>query len=776
MASLTGGRPGVRTVLAIVLVVDAYYVSGRLGLLLAVPPGYATAVWPPSGLALAAVLLGGPWLACGVVLGSFLVNVPTTFALAALTPALVLPGVIALGAGLEALAGAWLIRRYVGYGNLLEQEHKVIPLLLLGGPLACMISPSIGVSSLWIAGQVPDEVALFNWWTWWVGDVIGVLVFTPLLLVWAARPYQHWWVRQLTLTVPLLVMFMVMVVLFVFISRREQARIEMEFSTQSTRFAAEINQTVQSALNVLDSMEGLFASSENIYLHEFEIFGRRLMKQLHGVASLSWNPVVPHAERERFERQAQNNGQPGFRITERDVALRVLPAAVAEEYIPITFYTPRRNGDAVAGFNVLSDPVRRVALELARDYGRAAASGPVPLVQYPGEEGFLVFTPVYRHGIQPIALNDRRRYLEGYVVAIFSIQDLLEAALRQTLGFDGSVLLYDATEEPARLFYSCGDVQAEPGGYHTTVRMDVAGRHWRAELSWSAKSLLERRTWSAWLVLAGGLLLTGLLGILLLTTIGRTGRVEALVQQRTAELALANAKLSERGLALANSNRELERFAYVTSHDLKAPLRTVSSFAQLLDQRFRPALGDEGREFLDFIGEGVRHMQGLIDDLLKLSQLDRRQLTLAPMRLQLAVDRACRHLAADLSSSGAQVKIESLPEILGDEGMLSQLFQNLIANSIKFMPEGRKPEVRISATAGNSHWHLVVSDNGIGIEERHLEQIFAVFKRLHISEFPGNGIGLAICKKVVTLHGGHIWAKSMPGQGTSIHFTLPVMS
>lgn len=790
---------GIRTAAAILAVAGAYYILGRLGLLLAVPPGYATAVWPASGIALAAVLLGGPWLACGVGLGSFLINAPAGFDPTALMPALLIPGVIAAGATLQALAGGWLIHRYVGYTNPLEQELKVVPLLLLGGPVACLIAATVGVGTLWLAGRVPDNLVLFNWWTWWVGDVIGVLVFTPLALVWWVRPYRRWFVRQLTVTLPLLGMFLVVIVLFVFISGREQARIEAVFSAQSTRFDAELNKTIQSAINVLAAMEGLYASVENVKPYQFEIFGNREMKQLPGVIGLSWTPLVRHAGREAFERSVQRGGQPDFRITERDAEHRVIPAAVADEYVPVTFFIPRSEGEGVLGYNVLSEPVRRAALLRARDSGRAAASGRVPLVQYPDDDGFLLFMPVYRHGIQPVTREDRRRYLEGFVVAGFRMRDLLETTLRQTHDFDGNVRLYDISNSREELLYSSADAEAGPGGFNSLLAIEVAGRQWRAELHWPAQVLFARRSWSAWLVLAGGLLLTGLLGILLLTTTGRAGRVEALVNQRTQDLSRVNALLNERGAALANSNRELEQFAYVTSHDLKAPLRTISSFAQLLDQRYRSALGDEGLEFLNFIGDGVRHMQGLIDDLLKLTQVDKRKFELTPMRLQEAVDRACRHLAADLAASNAQMKVDPLPPIRGDPGMLAQLFQNLIANAIKFMPAGRKPVVRIEAhpegirwDAGDSaltrwqriethadasRWHVIVGDNGIGIDEHHLEQIFSVFKRLHTAEqYPGNGIGLAICKKIVTLHGGKIWAESKPGQGTEIHFTLPGVS
>ncbi|MGH8530440.1 MAG: MASE1 domain-containing protein, partial [Nevskiales bacterium] len=199
-----------RDLLAIAAMAAAYYISGRLGLLLAIPPGYATAVWPASGIALAGVLIYGWRLGIGVWLGSFLVNVRTgldTSDAAALLQSMLVPVVIALGATAQAVGGAWLVRRFVSYRNILTQEFDVLRILLLGGPLACLIGASLGVTTLWLQGAIPDDARLFNWFTWWVGDVVGVLVFTPLLLVWTVRPYRRWLRKQLAVTVPMLLMF-----------------------------------------------------------------------------------------------------------------------------------------------------------------------------------------------------------------------------------------------------------------------------------------------------------------------------------------------------------------------------------------------------------------------------------------------------------------------------------------------------------------------------------------------------------------------------------------
>ncbi|HUR42345.1 MAG TPA: CHASE domain-containing protein [Verrucomicrobiae bacterium] len=816
------GVPGwARTLGGIAIVTVAYWISGRLGLLLAIPPGYATAVWPASGIALAAILLAGPRVAMGIVVGSVLLNAPTALSASGMGMALPLALTIGVGAAAQALLGAWLITRFVGTPRLLQQETAVVRMLMLGGPVACALNPCVGVGSLWLAGKVTADSAWLNLWTWWVGDSIGVMVFTPLVLVWAARPYRTWILRQLFVTVPLVALFAAVVALFFFISQREQARIAFEFDEHATKLGKELAEDLQATLHALNSIEALFASSETVEQHEFEIFAGRLLTVLPAVRGLSWNEVVTAENRAQFERSMQAVN-PGYRIVEGERgAMR--PATARAQYSPIRFVVPRNGNAAVVGYDTLSEPRRRAALERARDTGQVTATGGVALLQDP-VDGLLAFLPVYRNGIQPQTLTARRRYLYGYATAIFRT-DMVMAGIERVAQREGfAVRLFDDEPLHPELLYALdAQGQGAAGGLTREIRFRFADRPLRLALELPAQALVAHRSWATWLVLAGGLLLTGLFGLLLLLGVGRAARVTAVVEQRTAELRSLNANLvgevgrrqhleSEAGrradelarsnaelqrqaevnrqllrslrhsegelrrtaTQLAASNRELEQFAYVASHDLKAPLRSIGSFAQLLERRHGAGLAGESREFLTFIQDGIKHMQMLIDDLMQLSRVDARKLEPAPVSMKVVLERACRQLTADIHAVHAQVHASPLPDVHADANMLVQLLQNLIGNAIKFQSPGARPEIWVDAHPDGEGWHFTVRDNGIGIEPAHLEHIFLVFKRLHTSDqFPGNGIGLAVCKKVVALHGGEIWAESSPREGTTIHFTLP---
>ncbi|MCE5267722.1 MAG: PAS domain S-box protein [Planctomycetaceae bacterium] len=223
---------------------------------------------------------------------------------------------------------------------------------------------------------------------------------------------------------------------------------------------------------------------------------------------------------------------------------------------------------------------------------------------------------------------------------------------------------------------------------------------------------------------------------------------------------------------LARSNEELEQFAYVASHDLQEPLRVISGYVQLIDHKYKGRLDADGDQFLHYITDGATRMRQLITDLLDYSRVGTRGKALQPTDLKKVLGRVEADLKGVIDESGAAIKCRPLPTVLGDETQLARLFQNLIGNAIKFRNQ-RPPEIEISASRDGDHWTLAVRDNGIGIEPQYWERIFVIFQRLHTRQkYPGTGIGLAICKRIVERHGGTIWLDSQPGDGTTFYFTL----
>jgi PAS domain S-box-containing protein len=254
------------------------------------------------------------------------------------------------------------------------------------------------------------------------------------------------------------------------------------------------------------------------------------------------------------------------------------------------------------------------------------------------------------------------------------------------------------------------------------------------------------------------------------------GRPAAILEINTdiTDRKLADEQLRRLAEDLAHSNRELEQFAYIASHDLQEPLRMVAGYTQLLRRRYAGKLDHDADEFIDFAVDGATRMQALINGLLTYARVGARALELQVLDAGQVVDQVVADLGAAIQDSAATVTHDALPTVLADPTQLHQLFQNLIANAIKFRG-GSPPTVHVSARLERDEWIFSVRDNGIGIDAPYLERIFTIFQRLHSrSEYPGTGIGLAVCKKVVERLGGRIWVESQPGQGTTFSFTVPV--
>ena len=233
-------------------------------------------------------------------------------------------------------------------------------------------------------------------------------------------------------------------------------------------------------------------------------------------------------------------------------------------------------------------------------------------------------------------------------------------------------------------------------------------------------------------------------------------------------------KLTEAMEELKRSNEELQQFAYAASHDLQEPLRTIISFSQLLEDQYKDKIDKNGQEFIQFMTEGASRMRTLINDLLKYSRITTQSQPLQKVNLNDILKTVLSNLQQLIKESDATITYKELPSIFINKSHMLQLFQNLISNALKFKKE-TPPKIYIDAIKNENEWIFSVKDNGIGIEEKFFDRIFNIFQRLHTrEEYPGAGIGLAICKKIIQRYNGKIWVESKIGEGSTFYFTIPI--
>lgn len=519
-----------------------YFVTGRLGLLLAVPPGYATPIWPPSGVALAAALLWGARIWPGILVGSFCVNVGTSFDPTSTLTILKSIGVassIAAGASLQCVAGARLVRRFVGYPNALGDGASVVRFLVLGGPAGCLVNATWSVTTLCLARIVPWTGYPFSWATWWGGDAIGVMVVTPLALIVAAASRDAGHRRMFTVGVPLAAVFTACIVVFLLISRREQERIESRLKSAAAEVARALGRGNDDHEQVLQAIASLDGCTPNMDRATFRAFVARFP----GLQALSWNPRVPDAERAAFEGAARREGLRDFAITELDSQGAAVPGIRRAEYFPVAFIEPLAGNEPALGFDIASDPARRDALSRARETRSLALTGPVRLLQgSKGQTGVLLILPTRT----------------GFAVGVLRLGNFVGSALadvpREGVRFE----LYDATDAQRMLLYA--DPARGAAAIEWAKRMEVGGRRWELRFSTPKEYLVTHPAWEAWTVLAGGMLFTSIFGAFLLVVTGRAIAVEQLVGERTAEL---RHEIDERTAAEARLRTYAETIAAV---------------------------------------------------------------------------------------------------------------------------------------------------------------------------------------------------------------------
>lgn len=563
---------------------------------------------------------------------------------------------------------------------------------------------------------------------------------------------------------------------YVSVNVEEQNRVRFEETVDATRDS--VDQVASSYIDAMFGARALFMSSQSVEREEWTeyVAGIDPTDRLQGFQALGFAEYVTPAEREEFVERSRREGFP-------DLTPDVEPGEERPAYFPVVYVGPPNQANtSMVGNDLYSDPAHRSAMNQARDTGSPQATSMVYVLTGTDDDsaadlalrpGFAVYLPVYRRGEDTSNEESRRRVLDGFVVGTFRMGSLLERVLGESFNPGIDLEIYDGENvEESRLLYDEDGIKRATDPRQDTLfteqtEIEVADRRWT--LYFSTLDEFEENASSN---LPSFVLTSGVLVSLLLF-----GVTWLLIRSRIRAERISE-RLEDANRSLEGANKELEAFSYSVSHDLRAPLRTIDGFSQILLEDYEKVLDAEGQDYLGRVRNASQHMGHLIDDLLNLSRVTRSPLRRDRVDLSSLVSGIARELREADPDREAEFVIAEGIITWGDDSLLLVALKNLIGNAWKFTRKEPVARIEFGVRKGSSPDYpagpvYYVRDNGAGFDMTYAEKLFGTFQRLHrAQEFEGTGIGLATVQRIVHRHGGRVWAEGEVGEGATFYFTL----
>jgi len=528
-----------------------YLILAAVGIMLAIPPGYASPIFPAAGFAVAIMLCFGYRAWPSIMLGSFVLNLFLTQNLGTtLTASILIALAIAAGASLQAYVAARLVQSIVKeQWRKMEAINSIIYTLLLAGPAACLVAASNANLILYLSGLISSEELPYSWWNWWVGDSLGVLVMLPICLAIILRHERIWKNRIKAALLPIMLVIIMAASSFVGISRLENEYFKKQVFEHGENFKHLLQQRFTAHQEAIAAMRRLIEVTPEMTIDQFEYFTHATLLDNPDIAALSVNAYVKADQRDDFEqRMRQMLNELRFRITEIDSEGGLVTAGQREDYVAVQFISPLESNAAAIGYDINSESVRHEAIRSAMLTGKPAVTAPIQLVQGQTDNpGLLVLHPAFYQDAKVAADPE----IFAFAVGVLNINQMVDAATAKERQPSLRYRIVDGQDPSALPIYQTS-VESSVMGADFMAEFDLmlADRYWRIDVTPTQYYLQQMRSWTAWAVGVGGLLAVAMLQILVLTITGQNSIIRRKVEEQTRELRSKNKVISDRNAQL----------------------------------------------------------------------------------------------------------------------------------------------------------------------------------------------------------------------------------
>ncbi|MGR8981648.1 MAG: ATP-binding protein [Gammaproteobacteria bacterium] len=707
--------------LSVFLVASVYFLLGVVGQFFKVPLGPIGGLWFPSGMALAALLIMGKRIWPGIFIGNFFI---CAYAFVLNPEFIPIYLATATGAVLCALLGTVAIERYVGLPNPLTDARSILVFMFLGGPLSCLIPATVGISAMYFGGSIAEAETFFQWFCWWIADTVGVLIFTPVLLIAFSEPRQVWYQRRNSVGIPIILSLSLVIMLYFYVQEIEQKRYRQQFNEQSLFLSQVIRNRIQNTMRAVNSVRNFFYGSKKVDDSEFKLFTKQSLGVFREIETISWISF------------------------DKDGAAKIVFSSLLNGSL---------TGSSVENPKLLTNYFTKTLKTSVQQ-----SDGAFILVEK--DKGMLIY-PVFQ-------LSGRNKTNQlGYLSTLISVTEMVQQAF-QEFKTSGTYLTISADDNKGRdnafIFASRG-IDYQKNKAWEQYPLEVANQHWLLTFYRDTERENIEIGWVVWRVLTGGLAFTSLLGIGLLILSGRYLRTESIIEDRTAALRLAKETAE-------SANQAKSQILANISHELRTPLNGILGFTQLLQKK--SSLDEEDKKRLNIIKQCSEDLLGLITGILDISSFESNKIKLEAGLFDFhalfihIID--IFKLLAEEKKLELKIETKDVPQyLLGDEKRIRQIIMNLLDNAIKYTEKGW---IRLYAGYSKGCLQIAIEDTGAGIAEKDLDKIFSPFEQINESEYvkPGVGLGLAITRELVNFMGGEITVQSQYGMGSIFSVWLPL--